>query len=96
MDQLDPLPRRIAWFAPWTWKRRWWIVAALFLLPATYILSSGPMTALALNGLFPLSAYQWIYAPIMWLMRVSPAFAVWPEWYAELFLRIAPPTPLVP
>ena len=29
----EKLPRRIAWFAPWTWKRRWvWaIVAALMI-----------------------------------------------------------------
>ncbi len=32
-----PLPRRIAWFAPWTWKLGHWILAFL-LVPPLYLL----------------------------------------------------------
>jgi hypothetical protein len=46
MDQSPALPRRVAWFAPWTWSKRarWVLVAALlvgYLLapaPAIYVL----------------------------------------------------------
>lgn len=36
-----PLPRRIAWFAPWTWKRRWKIVAACLVLALAFVASDG-------------------------------------------------------
>lgn len=49
----DPLPRRIIWFAPWTWKRRW--MAAL-LVPSfliAYPLSFGPLIWLNSYGYLP-------------------------------------------
>jgi hypothetical protein len=40
MNQPPPLPPRIAWFAPWTWSRRWQLLACTITLPIiTYVLS---------------------------------------------------------
>lgn len=37
MDQTETLPRRTAWFAPWTWKPGHWL-AAFIIFPLLYLL----------------------------------------------------------
>ena len=48
----SPLPRRIVWFAPWTWKRRWWIALVLAGLMVEYPLVRGRYIALQWTGGF--------------------------------------------
>ncbi len=60
----NPLPRRIAWFAPWTWKRRRWLLAVLLLAFAAYPLSIGPAAALTSAKLMPPWLYVTVYHPI--------------------------------
>lgn len=70
IQMIDPLPRRIAWFAPWTWKHRWWIVAAILLVG--YPLSYGPACVLAVDGLIPSAAVSLFYRPLFWAIRYIP------------------------
>jgi hypothetical protein len=43
MMSIAPLPRRIAWFAPWTWKRRWWMLAAAVGIVGVYVIIASAM-----------------------------------------------------
>lgn len=36
----DPLPRRITWFAPWTWTRRWKLALAAVALVGLYMVTA--------------------------------------------------------
>jgi hypothetical protein len=80
-----PLPRRIAWFAPWTWKRRWKVL--MLTLPiASYPLSIGPAVWLMAEGYISLSVYQSAYLPIRWLSYRSQAVVTILDWYIGLFV----------
>lgn len=48
----EPLPRRIAWFAPWAWKRQARMFAVLLMVFVGYPLSVGPMVWLHDRGHF--------------------------------------------
>jgi hypothetical protein len=63
MDQPPALPRRVAWFAPWTWRpwKRWGLAAAVLL--SAYPLSIGPATWLFKHDLLPFEAFC-IYHPL--------------------------------
>lgn len=78
------LPRRIAWCAPWTWKRRSQIVAGLLLLLVGYPLSIGPAYGLWYWGLIPDEA-DVIYWPVEGLVYLVPAGPEWMDWYLSLF-----------
>jgi hypothetical protein len=80
----DPLPRRIARLAPWTWKRRTWAIVALLVLFVGYPLSFGPAVALYANGYLPGYIVLTAYYPFYWV-RESPAFDGWLRWYIRLF-----------
>lgn len=69
MDQPPPLPKRIVWFAPWTWGRRWapwkrWTVIALIAL-AGYIESVVPAWILAEYGLMPRALVYRTHYPVL-------------------------------
>ncbi len=86
MDPPSPLPKRIAWFAPWTWKRRWWVLALIALL-TIYMLSTGPMLAFAAgtNDWTTNALVTIIYYPILVIADCSPAFKELLRWYWFLF-----------
>ncbi len=85
MTDHAPLPRRIAWFAPWTWKRRWWVTAALLVFVA-YPLSYGPAFGLYSAGLLSEDLVLWFYHPVWVLINESPDFAELVQWYQWLFV----------
>ena len=60
----DPLPRRIVWFAPWTWKRRTKVAAILLLVFMGYPLSVGPTMVLVINQQIPYEVYWHLYYPL--------------------------------
>jgi len=61
------LPRRVAWFAPWTWSP-WtrWVAAGLFL--ATYPLSIGPAVWLVSHHILTVGSVAWAYRPLLSLI----------------------------
>ena len=61
------LPRRVAWFAPWTWKPwlRWTLRSLLLLAAVVYPLSIGPAVYMADYGFVSRSAVIAIYRPIL-------------------------------
>ncbi len=82
----DKLPRRIAWFAPWTWRRRWLVTAALVLLFVVYPLSAGPAFGLAISGWLPMLPVMLLYRPIVLIASSNPEATEWVEWYISLFV----------
>ncbi|MDP1797876.1 MAG: hypothetical protein Q8K78_10355 [Planctomycetaceae bacterium] len=82
----DPLPRRIAWFAPWTWKRRWKIIGAGVLVVVAYPLSYGPAFGLLASGWITPQMFDAIYQPL-WTTARKCGFSGWLLWYGTLFLR---------
>ncbi len=84
----DPLPRRIAWFAPWTWKRRrWWVVGVLVAVFVAYPLSIGPTYWLMAEGFISLNVFQSLYVPILWLGERDQAVVAILDWYIGLFVQ---------
>lgn len=71
MPAADELPFRVTWFAPWTWKSRWWlaIVSALFV---AYPLSLGPSMALVDYGIISAATVETVYRPVLWVWLRSP------------------------
>jgi hypothetical protein len=70
MSTLDarsepPLPPRIRWFAPWTWKRRNLAIALLAAFLIGYPLSIGPALRLAKMGVAEVKMVAWIYRPVL-------------------------------
>ena len=63
----EKLPRRIAWFAPWTWKRRWQIVVGLTLAFVVYPLSIGPAYYLVGDLWLPEWCFAAVYLPVIQL-----------------------------
>src|SRR5581483_11180468 len=76
IEQATPdLPPRLRWFAPWTWRRRWSITAAILaccgiIYPASYPIAI--QAAVALYGYVPSGLVNW-YAPLLRLDSQSPA-----------------------
>ncbi len=85
MTDSPPLPRRVAWFAPWTWKRRCVVLAALppFL---AYPFSIGPAYWLFANGCISYDAIKIAYSPLLWLAAQSSAVVFIMDWYVGLFV----------
>jgi hypothetical protein len=89
MDRPPALPRRVTWFAPWTWSRgeiSWAIVLLLLLSPALafiYVLSYGPAASLA-NGRSGL--YYDFYRPIFMVRNSSPLWMLRVDWYGSLWM----------
>ncbi len=77
----ESLPRRIAWFSPWTWKRRWLWVAVAALVFISYPLSYGPVFALCAGGWLPWSIYTTGYLPIFWLEGQHQSVDDLFDWY---------------
>jgi hypothetical protein len=70
----EKLPRRIAWFAPWTWKRRTKIVASLLLVLVAYPLSIGPMAWVQGKGVLPDTVVDFLivtYTPLEYVASQS-------------------------
>ncbi len=78
----EPLPRRIAWFAPWTWKRRWIILAGLLMVG--YPLSMGPAWGMLRCRLISSAMFKTAYAPLIWLTK-NDTFYWWAIWYINFF-----------
>lgn len=84
--ESDPLPRRIAWFAPWTWKRRRIVATVvLLLLLVAYPLSMGPAFGLLDHGLLPRKVFQFAYRPVTIWCHYSTAYSDFLSWYITLF-----------
>ncbi len=81
----DKLPRRIAWFAPWTWKRRWWIVGVVSLGLVGYPLSYGPSLLLMSEGHIPYRTFCDAYSPIFWSASHNDRARNAVNWYGNLF-----------
>lgn len=79
----DPLPRRIAWFAPWTWKRRWKIATVLLMAFAGYPLSYGPALLLTTEGWIPYPLFRLVYSPLHLCAHHSDQINDALEWYAS-------------
>ncbi len=75
MPYPDPLPRPIAWFAPWTWKRRTKIAAGLLFAAAAYPLSIGPAYGLMMDGWLHPALFE-IYQPVIWLSLKHDSAAI--------------------
>jgi hypothetical protein len=77
-EPIPPLPRRLAWFAPWTWFARWrpWKRWMLFVGVALvgYVLSPVPVYLLMhfVPPSWPISLrlFNIVYAPLGWLCDV--------------------------
>jgi len=72
MAQHPPLPRRVAWFAPWTWRRRWQVAAALPTLLVAYGLSLGPALGFVGHGDLSASGVAYAYRPLLMVQCRSP------------------------
>lgn len=88
MDRPPPLPRQVAWFAPWTWKWRAKLILAALLF-AAYLESPVPMLVMERSGvtipktvLVPLSLF-WI--PLGIAYKTVPAV----EWFYDTQAEIA-------
>jgi len=68
------LPRRVAWFAPWTWRRRTRRATGTGAVIVAYLLSAGPAFYFLLRQPFPgtTRAYEVVYAPALWLSDRCP------------------------
>ncbi len=86
-DQADPNSRRIAWFAPWTWKRRWKIPATAWSALVAYPLSYGPAYWLFVRGWISDSAFYVMYLPICWIEERNASIYELVTWYGHLWLR---------
>ena len=87
MDQPPPLPRRVAWFAPWAWQRRFQIASLTLLALIGYPLSVGPARWLFTRGYLPpasASALEAVYAPLTWACIHGWDLGILAE-YAELW-----------
>jgi hypothetical protein len=76
MDQRPPLPPRVAWFAPWTWRRRRLVAAAIPLLLVGYAASIGPALLLIDQNGRRAKSVAVVYYPLLhfskdWLSRES-------------------------
>jgi hypothetical protein len=60
----DSLPPRVRRFAPWTWRKRWWLVAAPVLVMA-YAASIGPAILLVDHGCFSEESVAFVYRPVL-------------------------------
>lgn len=76
MSPTEPIPRRIAWLAPWTWKRRWWVLAVALAMFVAYPLSAGPAFLMAMRGPLPIRVFLVFYAPLRG----------WSDWSDEMFI----------
>lgn len=84
MTEQPPLPRRIACFAPWTWRRRWIVASAFLLAFVAYPLSLGPMQYLLYFGFVSFDVYVILYKPVFSLAAECPALAAWLWWYLDI------------
>jgi hypothetical protein len=88
MDQLPPLPRRVAWFAPWTWDRRWLAATLVVAALLGYLLSAGPVFRI-LSVSFPPYRLQWaivdFYHPLVWFAARSEWFDAVLAWYLNVW-----------
>ena len=85
MEQPLALPRRVAWFAPWTWRRRWAVMALLFVF-VWYPLSYGPASAMThTHRMLPWSIYSTVYSPLIWLEGQNQWLDEFCDWYESLF-----------
>ncbi len=90
MTDQPPLPKRIAWFAPWTWKRRWWVLSGL-LLVVGYPLSLGPVFWVVERNVLPhpvAQALEYFYLPLLTLGYVSESLANLLHWYLAFFVTM--------
>ncbi len=86
MTDQPLLPRRIAWSAPWTWKRRTQIIAGLLVLMSlvAYPLSFGPAWQLEKAGWISEDLFTTIYYPILSLYERND-LVPFLNWYLWLF-----------
>jgi len=73
MDRHPPLPRRVAWFAPWTWNRRK-SAAFLVLMFAGYVVAEAPTEYLILRRYgrtYEGSAAWQVHERLYWPMETS-------------------------
>jgi hypothetical protein len=75
MDQSPPLPRRVAWFAPWTWRpwKRWALVGIGL---AAYLLAAAPTEYLLYRVYAPRPVYTAraiVFEPALFVLRNSRA-----------------------
>jgi hypothetical protein len=87
MDQPPALPRRVAWFAPWTWTRRW-LVAALLL----YVVTAAPINyginRCGLRATPVVSAIAIVvYAPLVVFYYVFPPYQCFCDAQDDLLVR---------
>ena len=70
-------------------RARWPIIAPILIglvaLPLLYVLSNGPAFWLFQHELLSYEAYSSCYWPIARLSRNCPPFAIFLQWYLELF-----------
>ncbi len=82
----DPLPRRIAWFAPWTWKRRTWLVLSPFLAVAIYIGTIPAVVWLVSYTGYGIQQAYWAYRPLRLIRkRYGPSTRTIADIYPSLF-----------
>uniref|UniRef100_A0A7C2K2S0 Uncharacterized protein n=1 Tax=Schlesneria paludicola TaxID=360056 RepID=A0A7C2K2S0_9PLAN len=83
MDQppTHPLPRRVAWFAPWTWRRRSWFALLPVLLLVAYPLSIGPAVLLLAHDWLNFEVFRSAYYPLLWVSDHSDALGKVLDWY---------------
>ncbi|HET6422757.1 MAG TPA: hypothetical protein VFG20_03685 [Planctomycetaceae bacterium] len=82
------LPRRIAWFAPWTWKRRSKIAVTIALSVVAYPLSYGPAILLLWSGWMTPAVFEALYQPL-WTAAQRSGLNGWLVWYATFFSPIS-------
>jgi len=63
------LPRRIAWFTPWTWKPRWLVLLAIA-ASSSYPLSFGPAYTLVSTGRLNHNIFHDVYWPL-WQLALT-------------------------
>lgn len=78
-----PLPRRIAWFAPWTWQRRWWWVTVCVLAFVGYPLSIGPASVLTAGGWIDSTATEYFYTPLVETAKLNNTTYRWLALYIQ-------------
>jgi hypothetical protein len=71
----NPLPPRIAWFAPWTWNRKrrsFWLIVPVLII--AYPLSLGPMLWLSDRHRLPQwanSTLECVYFPLLLVVQTD-------------------------